>query len=145
AEESPACVPADVARRHRRRIQSVARRGISGGRSTTPRVILSAANDLGLCGSRRPVEILRFAQDDNRNNSAAKASDSSRARRYAALEQTSWCMPIPPRKWPFALMAVVGCLSTTAPTPKIVGDGPAVLFIGNSYTYVNDVPGIVQA
>ncbi len=29
--------------------------------------------------------------------------------------------------------------------PKLVGEGRKVLFIGNSYTYVNDLPGIVQA
>jgi hypothetical protein len=34
-------------------------------------------------------------------------------------------------------------LSTTGPT--LIGDGRPVLFIGNSYTYVNDLPGIVQA
>lgn len=41
-------------------------------------------------------------------------------------------------------MALVGaCASATG--PKIVGSGPAILFIGNSYTYVNDVPGMVEA
>lgn len=40
-------------------------------------------------------------------------------------------------------IAVAGCLSATA--PQLVGDGRPVLFIGNSYTYVNDLPGIVQA
>lgn len=40
-------------------------------------------------------------------------------------------------------IGLVGCLSTTA--PQLVGDGRPVLFIGNSYTYVNDLPGIVQA
>ncbi len=48
-------------------------------------------------------------------------------------------------KWALALVAAYGCLSATAPSPRLVGSGPAVLFIGNSYTYVNDVPGIVQA
>jgi hypothetical protein len=42
-----------------------------------------------------------------------------------------------------ALALVLACGSATM--PKLVGSGPAVLFIGNSYTYVNDVPGIVQA
>jgi hypothetical protein len=41
------------------------------------------------------------------------------------------------------VVGAAGCLSTTA--PQLVGDGRPVLFIGNSYTYVNDVPGIVQA
>lgn len=36
-----------------------------------------------------------------------------------------------------------GCLSATA--PQLIGEGRPVLFIGNSYTYVNDLPGIVQA
>jgi hypothetical protein len=40
-------------------------------------------------------------------------------------------------------LAVVGCL--TATSPQLIGDGRPVLFIGNSYTYVHDVPGIVQA
>lgn len=40
-------------------------------------------------------------------------------------------------------LGVVGCLSATA--PQLIGDGRPILFIGNSYTYVNDLPGIVQA
>ncbi|MGH7619088.1 MAG: hypothetical protein ACREPM_17850 [Gemmatimonadaceae bacterium] len=36
-----------------------------------------------------------------------------------------------------------GCLSGAA--PQLIGSGRHVLFIGNSYTYVNDLPGIVQA
>jgi hypothetical protein len=43
----------------------------------------------------------------------------------------------------FPLALVLACGSATA--PRLVGSGPAVLFIGNSYTYENDVPGIVQA
>jgi hypothetical protein len=46
------------------------------------------------------------------------------------------------RTWIVAFGAL-GCLSTTS--PRLVGDGRPVLFIGNSYTYVNDLPGIVQA
>lgn len=42
----------------------------------------------------------------------------------------------------FAALAVA-CMSATA--PRLVGTGRPVLFIGNSYTYVNDVPGMVQA
>jgi hypothetical protein len=37
----------------------------------------------------------------------------------------------------------VACASATG--PKIVGSGPPILFVGNSYTYENDVPGIVVA
>jgi len=44
---------------------------------------------------------------------------------------------------PLGLAIANACLSTTA--PKLVGTGPAILFIGNSYTYMNDVPGLVQA
>jgi hypothetical protein len=46
-----------------------------------------------------------------------------------------------------AFLAVVclGCLSTGATAPRLIGDGKPILFIGNSYTYVNDLPGIVQA
>lgn len=40
-------------------------------------------------------------------------------------------------------VGAVACLSATA--PQLIGDGRPVLFIGNSYTYVNDLPGIVQA
>lgn len=42
-----------------------------------------------------------------------------------------------------AFLLVIACGSATG--PKISGSGPAVLFIGNSYTYENDVPGIVEA
>lgn len=46
-----------------------------------------------------------------------------------------------------ALGAVLagGCLSSQTTSPRLVGEGRPVLFIGNSYTYENDVPGIVQA
>jgi hypothetical protein len=61
-------------------------------------------------------------------------------------------MPITPRiprgaraRVPFALAIATACLSSTAPAPRLVGSGPAILFIGNSYTYGNDVPGLVQA
>jgi hypothetical protein len=40
-------------------------------------------------------------------------------------------------------LGVAGCLSATA--PQLIGDGRPILFIGNSYTYMNDLPGIVQA
>jgi hypothetical protein len=48
-------------------------------------------------------------------------------------------------------LAVVGpgllsaCLSGTPSGPRLIGEGTRVLFIGNSLTYVNDVPGILQA
>jgi hypothetical protein len=43
-------------------------------------------------------------------------------------------------------VALSGCLgsSPTGTTP-LIGTGTRVLFIGNSLTYVNDVPGILQA
>jgi hypothetical protein len=41
--------------------------------------------------------------------------------------------------------AALGCLSAGSTAPQLIGDGKPILFIGNSYTYVNDVPGIVQA
>jgi hypothetical protein len=38
------------------------------------------------------------------------------------------------------------CLGTSAPAgPTLVGEGTRILFVGNSLTYVNDVPGILQA
>jgi hypothetical protein len=37
------------------------------------------------------------------------------------------------------------CLSGSPAGPQSLGDGTRVLFIGNSLTYVNDVPGILQA
>ena len=40
---------------------------------------------------------------------------------------------------------VAACLSSAVTGPQLVGTGTPVLFIGNSLTYVNDVPGIVQA
>jgi len=42
-------------------------------------------------------------------------------------------------------LAVVACLSSGVAGPTLSGTGTPVLFIGNSLTYVNDVPGIVQA
>ena len=36
-------------------------------------------------------------------------------------------------------------LTSTAPGPRLIGEGRRVLFIGNSYLYSADVPGIVQA
>jgi hypothetical protein len=46
----------------------------------------------------------------------------------------------------FAILALAGCLGTpTAPRPKVVGEGRLVMFVGNSYLYTQDIPGIVQA
>jgi hypothetical protein len=42
-----------------------------------------------------------------------------------------------------ALMSA--CLNGSPAGPKPLGEGTRVLFIGNSLTYVNDVPGILQA
>lgn len=42
-------------------------------------------------------------------------------------------------------LALAACLSSTVSGPQLVGTGTPVLFVGNSLTYVNDVPGIVQA
>jgi len=41
--------------------------------------------------------------------------------------------------------AFVACLSAGTSEPQLSGSGVPILFIGNSLTYVNDVPGIVQA
>jgi hypothetical protein len=41
---------------------------------------------------------------------------------------------------------VGGCLGTSGVAgPALIGDGTRILFVGNSLTYVNDVPGILQA
>jgi hypothetical protein len=47
----------------------------------------------------------------------------------------------------FAILALTaGCLGTpTVPRPKLDGEGRLVMFIGNSYLYTQDIPGIVQA
>jgi hypothetical protein len=45
--------------------------------------------------------------------------------------------------WVVALLTA--CLSGSPAGPQPPGDGTRVLFIGNSLTYVNDVPGILQA
>jgi len=41
--------------------------------------------------------------------------------------------------------AFLGCLNTGGTAPRLIGAGRRVLFIGNSYLYVQDIPGIVQA
>ena len=45
----------------------------------------------------------------------------------------------------FGLVALLACSSTRPAAPAVVGEGTRILFIGNSLTYVNDVPGILQA
>ena len=42
------------------------------------------------------------------------------------------------------LLAACSSSSTTEP-PELSGEGRPVLFIGNSHTYTNDIPGILQA
>jgi hypothetical protein len=44
-----------------------------------------------------------------------------------------------------ACVFAAGCLSTGITSPVLIGDGRRILFIGNSLTYTNDLPGIVQA
>lgn len=50
---------------------------------------------------------------------------------------------------PALILAVTGlaaaCKLPTANSSTLVGSGTKVLFVGNSYTYMNDVPGLVQA
>ena len=48
--------------------------------------------------------------------------------------------------WPFTIACLLtACLSGTPAGPQLIGEGTRILFIGNSLTYVNDVPGILQA
>lgn len=42
-------------------------------------------------------------------------------------------------------LALAACLSSAVSGPELSGSGTPVLFVGNSLTYVNDLPGIVQA
>lgn len=43
------------------------------------------------------------------------------------------------------VLAASACASQSVAGPPPIGEGRRVLFIGNSLTYVNDLPGIVQA
>jgi len=45
------------------------------------------------------------------------------------------------------LLTAAGCLGArSSPTgPRLVGEGRRILFVGNSLTYVNDLPGMLQA
>ena len=53
------------------------------------------------------------------------------------------------RRWSFGLLlpAVVACLNVTGPgtIPQLPAGGHHILFIGNSLTYTNDLPGTVSA
>lgn len=42
-------------------------------------------------------------------------------------------------------LTLAACLSSSLSGPQLSGTGTPVLFIGNSLTYVNDLPGIVQS
>lgn len=48
-----------------------------------------------------------------------------------------------------ALLLVAGCLGKLEGAgitePQLIGEGRRALFIGNSYTYFADIPGLVQA
>jgi hypothetical protein len=43
------------------------------------------------------------------------------------------------------LATLAACLGTKVTGPKVIGEGRRVLFIGNSYLYIQDIAGIVQA
>ena len=45
--------------------------------------------------------------------------------------------------WVVATVALVACLGPTG--PDVSGTGRRILFLGNSHTYLHDVPGILQA
>jgi hypothetical protein len=45
-----------------------------------------------------------------------------------------------------AVISLAGCLSpATVSSPQLIGEGRRILFIGNSLTYTNDLPGVLQA
>jgi hypothetical protein len=43
------------------------------------------------------------------------------------------------------LTLAMACLGNGSTAPQLIGEGRRALFIGNSYLYVQDIPGIVQA
>ena len=43
------------------------------------------------------------------------------------------------------IASLIACSSAPSAAPQVVGEGIRIFFVGNSLTYVNDVPGIVQA
>ena len=56
------------------------------------------------------------------------------------------CLPPLRSLKPICIAALLSaCVSGTPSGPQSIGDGTRILFIGNSLTYVNDVPGILQA
>jgi len=56
-----------------------------------------------------------------------------------------------PAWWPqlrnaiLGIMSLIACSSAPPEAPPVVGEGIRIFFIGNSLTYVNDVPGMLQA
>lgn len=68
---------------------------------------------------------------------------------FCARRHVSGLMPPLTHRWSFAFLfpAVAACLSVTEPSPipKLPEGGHHVLFIGNSLTYTNDLPGTVAA
>jgi hypothetical protein len=44
-----------------------------------------------------------------------------------------------------AILIAASCLSVPSTAPRLIGEGRLALFIGNSYLYTMDVPGLVQA
>src|SRR5688572_4915891 len=51
---------------------------------------------------------------------------------------------LPRRSVVLTVFALLACSSSPI-DPQLVGEGKPVLFIGNSYLYLADIPGIVQA
>ena len=43
------------------------------------------------------------------------------------------------------IVSLIACSNVPPAEPRIVGEGVRIFFIGNSLTYVNDVPGMLQA
>ncbi len=43
------------------------------------------------------------------------------------------------------IVSLIACSNVPPAEPQIVGEGTRIFFIGNSLTYVNDVPGMLQA
>jgi hypothetical protein len=52
---------------------------------------------------------------------------------------------MPPRRAILLALALFVACSNDPAEPQLIGEGKPVLFIGNSYLYLADVPGIVQA
>jgi hypothetical protein len=49
------------------------------------------------------------------------------------------------RSTALVLLGATACGSQSVSAPRLIGEGRRILFVGNSLTYVNDLPGIVQA